>query len=99
MSDHTHGHVPYLLLILYYLKEWKTAHTGKSPSVYKEKAEFRKLVSKGMRVNNVSGAEENFEEAVAAVLKNLNDPIPSSAVKEIFAAPECQNLKSDVSSL
>lgn len=96
-NDHDHGHVPYLVLILHYLEEWKTLHDGQVPSSYKEKTEFRELVRSATRTSNAEGGEENFEEAVAAVLKLLNPPSISSAVKEVFNAPECQDLKADVS--
>ncbi|KAF2459055.1 hypothetical protein BDY21DRAFT_318231 [Lineolata rhizophorae] len=91
MSDDDHGHVPYLLLLLRYLADWRATHEGKAPSTYKEKAEFRDLVASGARTGGAEGTEENFEEARGAVLKSLNVPAPSSAVREVFAAPECVN--------
>ncbi|KAI9696333.1 MAG: hypothetical protein M1820_008175 [Bogoriella megaspora] len=84
LNDHDHGHVPYVLILLRYLSVWKSEHGGKTPQSYKEKTEFREQVRSGMRTNNAEGGEENFEEAVAAVLKSLNPPEPSSAVKEVF---------------
>lgn len=96
MEDDDHGHVPYLLLLLYYLEEWKKTHEGKVPSAYKEKQEFRDLVRKGMRTNTREGSEENYEEAISAVLKSLNEPTASSAVREVWNAEECKNLTHDV---
>jgi amyloid beta precursor protein binding protein 1 len=95
MSDHDHGHVPYTVLLLHHLEEWKKSHDGKVPSAYKEKTEFRDLVRAGMRTKNAEGGEENYEEAIAAVLKSLNEPTASSSTKEVFAAEECRNLSSD----
>ncbi|KAL1633765.1 hypothetical protein SLS56_002644 [Neofusicoccum ribis] len=92
MNNEDHGHVPYVLLLLHYLEEWKKSHDGKVPQNYKEKTEFRSLVSNAIRTNIPEGGEENFDEAVAAVLKSLNPPQPSSAVREVFDAGECQNL-------
>jgi amyloid beta precursor protein binding protein 1 len=92
MSDHEHGHVSYILLLLHYLEKWKKSHGGEVPSTYKEKNEFRELVGAGMRPNNAEGSEENYEEAVAAVLKSLNEPSPSSAVKDMLNALECKDL-------
>jgi NEDD8-activating enzyme E1 regulatory subunit len=96
MPDHEHGHVPYIVLLLHYLDVWKNSHEGRVPSNYKEKNEFRELVRAGMRTNNAEGAEENFEEAIGAVLKTLNDPTPSSAVREVWSAPECQSPTKEV---
>jgi amyloid beta precursor protein binding protein 1 len=95
MAPEDHGHIPYLALILHYLEEWKKQHEGNVPDSYKEKTEFRSIVAKAARTNNPEGGEENFDEAVAAVLKSLNPPTPSSAVKEIFTAPECLLIRQD----
>lgn len=92
MDHETHGHVPYVLLLLFYLDLWKESHNGKPPQNYREKTDFREMVRKGARTNNPEGGEENFDEAVGAVLKNLNMPELGSAVKEVFKAPECQKL-------
>jgi amyloid beta precursor protein binding protein 1 len=90
-----HGHVPWIALLLHFLEEWKKNHDGEVPQTYKEKTEFRNTVSQAARTNNPEGGEENFDEAVAAVLKSLNPPQASSAVKEIFMAPECLLIDKD----
>lgn len=90
MNAEDHGHVPYLVLLVHYLEEWRKTHDGKYPTAYREKQEFREVVRSGMRTKNSEGGEENFEEAIANVLKNLNEPIATSAVREVFNAPECQ---------
>lgn len=95
LSDEDHGHVPYVALLLHYLEEWKKEHDGQVPQNYKEKTAFRQMVSKATRTSNAAGAEENFEEAVGAVLKSLNPPEPNSAVKEIFKSPECVTVRQD----
>ncbi|KAI9725193.1 MAG: hypothetical protein M1828_003374 [Chrysothrix sp. TS-e1954] len=92
MDDETHGHVPYVYLLLYYLEKWKAGYDGKPPQNYSEKSAFRSMVREGARTKNAEGGEENYDEAVTNVLKNLNPHTPSSAVKEVFAAEECQNL-------
>lgn len=95
MNPEDHGHVPWIALLLHYLELWKREHDGQVPQNYKEKTEFRTIVSQAARTNNPEGGEENFDEAVAAVLKSLNPPQPSSAVKEIFTAPECLLVRED----
>ncbi|ESZ95398.1 hypothetical protein SBOR_4254 [Sclerotinia borealis F-4128] len=83
LSDHEHGHIPYLVLLLHFLKKWKEEH-GQYPITYKEKTEFRTTVSNGTRRSNAEGGEENFDEAVAAVLKNISVRDLASSVKEVF---------------
>ncbi|KAF2829451.1 hypothetical protein CC86DRAFT_346197 [Ophiobolus disseminans] len=95
MAPEDHGHIPYIALLVHFLEEWKKSHAGKVPENYKEKTEFRTMVSKAARTNNPEGGEENFDEAVAAVLKSLNPPQPSSAVKEVFKTKECLLVRED----
>ncbi len=97
LDDHEHGHVPYLLLLLHYLESWKTSHDGRPPANYNEKKTFKNTVQDGARKENSEGGEENFDEAVASVLKSLNPPSISSGLREIFEAYDCGNIKSDVS--
>ena len=91
LSDHEHGHVPYLLLLLHYLSKWRASHDGNPPSNYDEKKDFKSLVSSGARTSNAEGGEENFDEATAAVLKSLNPPSISSGLREVFDSAECRS--------
>lgn len=93
LSDHDHGHVPYLLILLHFLNVWKASHEGQAPASYSEKKDFKALVESGARTNNAEGGEENFDEATAAVLKSLNPPSISSGLREVFEADDCQKLK------
>ncbi|KAE8377008.1 hypothetical protein BDV26DRAFT_264481 [Aspergillus bertholletiae] len=95
LDDHQHGHVPYLLLLLHYLGKWKDAHNGNFPSNYKEKSEFREMVRSSARTSNPEGGEENYDEAVAAVLKSLNPFSLRSSTREIFEMEECKNPQAD----
>ena len=91
-SDHEHGHVPYLLLLLHYLNVWKASRRdGKPPKDYSEKKEFVALVAEGARTNNAEGGEENFDEAKANVLKSLNPPSISNGLREVFDSEDCKN--------
>ncbi len=96
LSDHNHGHVPYLLLLLHYLEKWKALHDGKYPENYKEKTAFREMVRNGTRVHNAEGGEENYDEAVGAVLKSLNPSSLSSGVREVLSVEECKTPSSQV---
>ncbi|KAI9679398.1 MAG: hypothetical protein M1817_005420 [Caeruleum heppii] len=95
-SDHDHGHIPYVVLLLHYLQQWKTDHEGKAPETYKEKTEFREHVRSGARTENAEGGEENYDEAVGAVLKSLNPSSLSSSVRDVLDAEETNNLTAEV---
>ena len=83
LSDHEHGHIPYVALLLHYLAKWKESH-GEYPITYKDKKAFGVFVADGARVTNAEGGEENYDEAVAAVLKTISAPSLSNNVKEVF---------------
>lgn len=84
MDSHKHGHVPYLVLLLHFLREWRDAHNGENPTSTKDKKEFRAFVLSKMHTNNPEGGEENFQEAEAAINKNVVAPHLEDGVKEIF---------------
>ncbi|OJD16197.1 hypothetical protein AJ78_03629 [Emergomyces pasteurianus Ep9510] len=94
LDDHEHGHVPYLLLLLHFLEKWKATHDGNPPLSFKEKSAFREMVRDGARTNNSTGGEENFDEAVAAVLKSVNPWSLKTNVREIFEMEQCNKLDS-----
>lgn len=99
MSDHEHGHVPYLILLLKYLEDWKQSHGGSYPTTYKKKGEFKAFIQNSMRTHVAGGSEENYEEAIAAVLKNVREAEVSSGSKEVFNDDKCTNLTPEVCSV
>ena len=96
LSDHEHGHVPYLLLLLHFLEKWKASHDGKAPANYQEKKAFKARIEEGARRDNAEGGEENFDEAAAAVMKSLNPPSISSGVKEVLQSQEAKEVNQHV---
>ena len=84
LDNHEHGHLPLVVILLHFLNRWRTTHAGEDPVSYVDKSAFRKTVSEGMRRDNLEGAEENFEEAVAAVMKHVVPPSVPSSLKEVF---------------
>ncbi|KAI0203862.1 hypothetical protein F4808DRAFT_390659 [Astrocystis sublimbata] len=84
LDDHKHGHLPYVVILLHFLGQWRRSHDGKSPTTPKEKREFSKFVLSGSRTNNSEGGEENFQEAVEAINKNIKVPELESGIAEVF---------------
>ncbi|KAH7035676.1 ThiF family protein [Microdochium trichocladiopsis] len=84
LDNHKHGHIPYLVLLLHFLKKWRSSHNGEDPTSTKDKKEFRAFVLSHMRSDNPEGGEENFQEAEAAINKNVVAPRLEDGVKEIF---------------
>lgn len=92
LDDHQHGHIPYIFILLISLEQWKQTHDGNPPANYKEKTAFRELVRSSARTNNAEGGEENFDEAVAAVVKSISPFSLRSSIREIFEMDQCQRL-------
>lgn len=95
MDDHQHGHIPYVLILLHLLEQWKISHEGNAPANYKEKTEFREFVRSQARTDNAEGGEENFDEAVAAVLKTVSPFNLRSTLREIFDMDQCKQLTAE----
>jgi NEDD8-activating enzyme E1 regulatory subunit len=92
LEDQDHGHVPYILILLYYLEKWKQNNDGKAPDTFKEKTQFRDMVKAAARTDNAEGGEENFDEAAAAVLKTIAPFSLKSGCTDMFERYSCNNL-------
>ncbi|CAD0114172.1 unnamed protein product [Aureobasidium uvarum] len=88
LSPEDIGHVPYLLLLLHFLDDWRASHNGQSPQSYQEKTDFRNMVAKASPPD-----EENFSEATAAIIKSLNPPTAPASVLAVLDAPETNSLE------
>ncbi|KAH0259249.1 hypothetical protein KCU91_g15315, partial [Aureobasidium melanogenum] len=88
LSPEDIGHVPYLLLLLHFLDEWRASHNGQPPQSYQEKTDFRNMVAKASPPD-----EENFAEATAAIIKSLNPPTAPGSVLAVLDAPETKSLE------
>lgn len=84
LDNHEHGHLPLVVILLHYLDQWKQTHDGSYPIKYSEKIAFRKTISDAMRRDNPEGGEENFEEAVAAVMKHIVVPSIPDSLQQVF---------------
>ncbi|ERF71934.1 hypothetical protein EPUS_06493 [Endocarpon pusillum Z07020] len=98
LEDHDHGHVPYALILLYYLEKWKQNNEGKAPDTFKDKTQFRDMVRAAARTDNAEGGEENFDEAAAAVLKTVAPFSIKSGCREMFEKDSCKVINEDSAS-
>lgn len=69
-----HGHVPFVVILLKYVKEWKLQHDNQPPASYSERNQLKENIRKGMRTVD----EENFEEALANVWRLASTSTASS---------------------
>ncbi|KAJ3116245.1 erg10, acetyl-CoA C-acetyltransferase [Phlyctochytrium bullatum] len=61
------SHIPYPVILLQSLEEWKRDNDGRLPSTYPEKTKFKSIVN-AKRRDGVDDLE-NFDEAIAAALR------------------------------
>ncbi|KAI0173341.1 hypothetical protein GGR52DRAFT_580029 [Hypoxylon sp. FL1284] len=85
LDELEHGHLPYVVILLHYLEEWRLSHNGQNPVKYEDKTAFSKFVRSKARTNNAEGGEENFEEAADAINKNIKAPELEAGVQELFS--------------
>ncbi|KAG5985108.1 hypothetical protein E4U55_001357 [Claviceps digitariae] len=88
LDDHEHSHLPLVVILLHFLQKWRLAHGGDVPKTYQEKIAFRALVAQGSRTNNPEGGEENFDEAVSAVMKYINHSSLPQSLRQVFEDEE-----------
>lgn len=93
LDKRKHGHLPMVVVLVHYLEEWKQSHNGQYPRSYKDKTSFREYVQNSMRRNNPEGAEENFEEAVAAVMKHVKPTIIPASLRQVFDYQQSEEVR------
>ncbi|KAL7412491.1 hypothetical protein BDY24DRAFT_393087 [Mrakia frigida] len=86
-----HGNVPFVLIIIRALEEWRSSHDGKQPiwsGKLSQKKEFIASITKTRR----HGDEENYAEAEEkAFLAAQVTKIPKD-LQDLFSDPACENV-------
>lgn len=88
MDPTDHSHVPYVVILVRALENWKKAHDGKPPQTSEEKKAFKAAVL-DMRLKY---DEENFEEAEAQAYRAWTTTKVPSEIAELFSDPMVANL-------
>ncbi|KAF2075815.1 hypothetical protein CYY_002898 [Polysphondylium violaceum] len=80
-------HVPYVYLMIKFIKEWKSTHDGKAPETRAEKEEFKKFfLSKSPNPD-----AENFAEGITNMLKVLQPYRISSDIDKLLKDEKAVN--------
>ncbi|KZT64805.1 hypothetical protein DAEQUDRAFT_717458 [Daedalea quercina L-15889] len=75
-----HGHVPFVIILVKAVGEWKDSHDGKLPSTMPERKEFKEhVVAMRKKID-----EENFDEAEAQAWRIWSDPPVPNAVQSLL---------------
>lgn len=87
LDDMTHGHVPYVVLLIQALQAWKAAHGGASPRSSAEKESFKASVCGLCRGGDQAVHEHaNFQEALKYAYLAWQEPM-SQETKELLHDP------------
>jgi amyloid beta precursor protein binding protein 1 len=78
-----HGHIPYVVILVRALEDWKKSHGGSLPKSSEERQQFKK----GVLALKVKGDEENFDEAEAQAYRCWTETKIPSEVMALFSDP------------
>jgi amyloid beta precursor protein binding protein 1 len=85
-TDHTH--VPYVIILVRALADWKSAHDGKPPQTAADKKAFKE----GIQALKIKIDEENFDEAEAQAYRCWTETRVPSEIAALFQDPQLSAL-------
>ncbi|KZT21923.1 hypothetical protein NEOLEDRAFT_1138679 [Neolentinus lepideus HHB14362 ss-1] len=88
MDPTDHAHIPYVLILVRALEDWKKLHEGNPPKTYAEKQQFKKSIQ-GMKKKL---DEENFDEAEAQAYRAWTETTIPSEISSLFQDPSLSSL-------
>ncbi|KAF9235937.1 hypothetical protein BU15DRAFT_64390 [Melanogaster broomeanus] len=83
MDPTEHGHIPYVVILVRVLEDWKQSHDGNPPKTYAERQEFKKSIL----AMKVKSDEENFEEAEAQAYRCWTETKVPPEIAALFEDP------------
>ncbi|KAG1898773.1 uncharacterized protein F5891DRAFT_1190564 [Suillus fuscotomentosus] len=83
MDSTEHGHIPYVVILVRALEDWKKSHNGGLPKSYEDRQQFKKSVL----ALKVKGDEENFDEAEAQAYRCWTETKVPSEIMALFSDP------------
>ncbi|KAI9138832.1 NEDD8-activating enzyme E1 regulatory subunit [Paraphysoderma sedebokerense] len=92
-----YSHLPYVVILLRYLLQWRQKYNKSLPETRDEKDSFRNLVKSGIRQEKATDLE-NWNEAVSNVHRVFSRTIVPSDVTKLFNDPKCSE-ETDISGL
>ncbi|KAL1939295.1 hypothetical protein VTO73DRAFT_10098 [Trametes versicolor] len=87
MDQTDHGHIPFVVILVRQVDEWRKSHGGELPKTMAEKKEFKK----GILALKVKSDEENFDEAEAQAWRVWSEPAIPSDIQALFSLSALQS--------
>lgn len=88
LNDTAHAHVPYVIIFIKALQEWRNKY-GSPPTNYSEKKQFREYV---VSMSRDIRTETNFIEASTSTHRALQTTEVPASIQDLFDHPNLQNL-------
>ncbi|ODQ64772.1 hypothetical protein NADFUDRAFT_83652 [Nadsonia fulvescens var. elongata DSM 6958] len=86
-----YAHVPFVVLILKFIDQWKSAHNGLMPGTYEERTQFKQLINDARKASDL----ENFDEALASVWRISQKTTIPPDILAILNDPSIDNLNEE----
>lgn len=83
MDPTEHSHIPYVVILVRVLEDWKKSHGGNPPKTYSERQEFKKSIL----ALKVKPDEENFDEAEAQAYRCWTETTVPPGIASLFDDP------------
>ncbi|KAI0368507.1 hypothetical protein BV20DRAFT_969136 [Pilatotrama ljubarskyi] len=83
MDPTTHGHIPFVVILVRLVDEWRKSHDGNLPKTAAEKKEFKSNIL----ALKIKPDEENFDEAEAQAWRVWSEPAIPGDVQALFSLP------------
>ncbi|KAJ3411946.1 NEDD8-activating enzyme E1 regulatory subunit [Chytridiales sp. JEL 0842] len=90
LDSMAHSHVPFIVILIQCLNEWKAKNGGQLPKTYPEKNAFKELIRSKQRSDAPDG--ENFGEALTSYYRACTETKLSDNIKRVFADPKVENI-------
>ncbi|KAH9896552.1 hypothetical protein C8Q73DRAFT_788897 [Cubamyces lactineus] len=81
MDPTTHGHIPFVVILVRLVDEWRKNHDGNLPKTAAEKKEFKNQIL----ALKIKPDEENFDEAEAQAWRVWSEPAIPSDIQSLFS--------------
>ncbi|KAI0325555.1 hypothetical protein GY45DRAFT_1438278 [Cubamyces sp. BRFM 1775] len=81
MDPTAHGHIPFVVILVRLVDEWRKNHDGNLPKTAAEKKEFKQQIL----ALKIKPDEENFDEAEAQAWRVWSEPAIPSDVQSLFS--------------
>ncbi|KAL4116902.1 hypothetical protein PRIC2_012354 [Phytophthora ramorum] len=99
LSSIEHAHVPFVVLLLQAMKQWKLGHAGKPPATFPEKDAFKKSLQEmawgppGHELNFIEAAENAYKAYVVPQVPDEVAPVLAAAASHTISVETLEKTK------